>query len=282
MKVIRSPKEMQGYCGSVKRAGRTIGFVPTMGCLHDGHISLVRRSVNENDVTVVSIFVNPTQFSQGEDFGRYPRDFRRDEVLLKKAGADAVFYPTSRRMYPRPFGTYVNVNGLTDGLCGKTRRGHFKGVTTIVAKLFNITKPDVSYFGQKDAQQALAIKKMVEDLNMDVRVKVLPIVREPDGLAMSSRNAYLRENERLDAVILYKSLKEAKRLVGRGRRDPSGIRAAIKEMILSKKSATKVDYIEVVDSTTLKPVKRIKGTVLIALAVWFGKTRLIDNIIVKG
>ena len=267
---------MQDYSKRLKQQGKSIGLVPTMGYLHEGHLSLIRRSVKENDVTVASIFVNPAQFGPKEDFSRYPRDFRRDEGMLKAAGTDVIFYPNVNQMYPQPYYTYVDVEFLTGGLCGGSRPGHFRGVATVVTKLFNIVKPDVSYFGQKDAQQAAVISKMAEDLNMDLKIVEMPIVREKDGLAMSSRNTYLSPSERRDAAVLYKSLILAKKLIRNRERSPAVIIKRMKELINQKRSS-KIDYIEIVDTGTLRSVKKIEGEVLIALAVYIGKTRLIDN-----
>ncbi|MCM8781964.1 MAG: pantoate--beta-alanine ligase [Candidatus Omnitrophica bacterium] len=280
MKIIKSITLMQRYSKHLKARRKTIGFVPTMGYLHNGHMSLVRRSVKENDETIVSIFVNPLQFGPTEDFEKYPRDFKRDERMLKKAGADVVFYPTQNQMYRQPYYTYVNVQYLTDTLCGRSRPGHFKGVTTVVAKLFNIIRPDIAYFGQKDAQQAIVIKKMTEDLNMDIRIKVMPIIRESDGLAMSSRNIYLTPQERADAAVLHQALLLAKRMIKKGQRLPGKIITKMSELINQKKSS-RIDYIEIVNPKTLRPVKNICGEILIAMAVYIGKTRLIDNLKLK-
>ncbi len=277
MKIIRSIAEMQTEAEDLRRSGQTIGFVPTMGYLHEGHLSLLRIARQRADVTVMSIFVNPTQFGPNEDLERYPRDFERDERLAKEEGCDILFYPSVEEMYPKPYRTYVTVEEITQVLCGKSRPIHFRGVATIVAKLFNIVKPHFAVFGQKDAQQAIVIKQMVRDLNFDLEILTGPIVREPNGLAMSSRNVYLSADERRDALNLYKSLKEAKRLVETGERDALKIKNRI-EYILRQGKSAKIDYIEIVDVTNLKPVEKIQGEVLIALAVFVGKTRLIDNI----
>lgn len=281
MRVIRSIKQMLAYVKQVKRRGKTVGFVPTMGYLHEGHLSLARQARKDCDVVLMSIFVNPIQFGPKEDFEKYPRDLSRDRRLAESAGVDVIFYPLAEKMYPEDYLTYVDVEKMTTLLCGRSRPGHFRGVTTVVAKLFNILQPDIAYFGQKDAQQAIVIQKMVEDLNMPLKIKVMPIVRESDGLAMSSRNAYLNEKERRDATILYQALNRAKAKIQEGQRDVQRIVSLIRKMINSKKSA-KIDYIQVVDRKTLMPVKNIKGKVLIILAVWIGKTRLIDNIIAKA
>jgi len=280
MKTIESISRMSTYSKIVKKEGKSIGFVPTMGALHEGHLSLAKTARKHADVLVMSIFVNPIQFGPDEDLEKYPRAFKRDEELARSAGVDVVFSPSIKDMYPAGYATYVNVEGLTDTLCGAARPGHFRGVATIVTKLFHIVKPDIAYFGQKDAQQAILIKKMAEDLNLDIDIKVLPIVREKDGLAMSSRNTYLSPDERKDAAVLYQSLKKAEELMRSGERDAAKIIAAMTDLIKAKPNA-RVDYISIVDTKNLKDVTRISGEALIALAVFMGKTRLIDNIIIK-
>jgi pantoate--beta-alanine ligase len=264
----------------LKKEGKSIGFVPTMGYLHEGHLSLVKAAKKHTDVAVMSIFVNPLQFGPKEDFEKYPRDFKRDEQLASEAGVDVIFYPSVKDMYPEGYATFVNVERLTDGLCGASRPGHFRGVTTVVAKLFGIVKPDVTYFGQKDAQQAAVIRKMVQDLNMGIEVKVMPIVREKDGLAMSSRNTYLSEFERRDALTLYQSLKRAESLVADGEKDAGRIIKMMKEVI-GAKPAVKIEYISIVDAKELVELETVTKEALIAVAAHVGKTRLIDNIIVK-
>jgi pantoate--beta-alanine ligase len=280
MKTIENIQRMQTFIKMLKKEGRTIGFVPTMGYLHDGHISLMRAAKTHTDVVAASIFVNPLQFGPSEDFEKYPRDFARDEELAAKAGVDVIFYPRKEDMYPAGYSTYVEVAGMSQVLCGASRPGHFRGVTTVITKLFSIIRPDIAYFGQKDAQQAAIIKKMVEDLNMGIDIKVLPTVREADGLAMSSRNVYLSKTERRDAVVLYESLKKAEEMIRGGARDPKAIIKTIEEMIRASPTS-KIDYISIVDAKTLKDVKTIAGEVLVALAVFMGRTRLIDNITVK-
>jgi len=280
MRLICSIKKMYEFSKTAHLKGKTIGFVPTMGYLHEGHLSLIRKARKENDLVVVSIFVNPLQFGPKEDFKRYPRDLKRDMKMAKEAGADLIFYPDAKDMYPDGFKTYVNVEELSDKLCGKFRPGHFKGVATVVTKLFNIVSPDIAYFGQKDAQQAIIIKRMVKDLNIPIKIKVLPIVRERDGLAMSSRNTYLNEKERKDALVLYQALNLAKDLIKRGITDTDKIIKKMRQLIKKKKNA-KIDYIEIVEMDNLSPVKKVSGKCLIALAVWIGKTRLIDNIIIN-
>jgi len=280
MRVIRSIQEMARFSKENRLKRQTIGFVPTMGALHQGHLSLIRRCRKENDFTVVSIFVNPIQFGPKEDFRKYPRNLKQDAQACKKEGADIIFYPYPNRMYPSPYRTTIHVDSLSEVLCGQARPGHFRGVATVVTKLFNIINPDRAYFGQKDAQQAMLIKKMVEDLNVPVKIKIVPTVREKDGLAMSSRNAYLNAKERKDAPVLYKALSVARQLATRGESDASKIIKSIKNIIQKKKRA-KIDYISVVDLQNLKPLNKIKDNTLIALAVWLGPTRLIDNTIVK-
>lgn len=280
MRVIRSIKQMANYARDVKLQGKSIGFVPTMGYLHEGHLSLMRRARRDTDVVVMSIFVNPIQFGPKEDFRRYPRDLKRDKRLAEGVGVDVIFYPFVEEIYPKDYLTYVNVERITEVLCGASRPAHFRGVTTVVNKLFNIVQPDIAYFGQKDAQQAIVIKKMVEDLNMPTRIKILPIVREPDGLAMSSRNTYLNSQQRKDVLVLYRSLLRAKKMIKEGERDSNKIIRKMREMI-KKLPYSKNDYISTVDAKNLKPLKKLSGKVLIALAVGIGKTRLIDNIIVK-
>lgn len=280
MKIIRSPETAYNYICSLKRKGRRIGFVPTMGYLHEGHLSLMRRARRENDIVVISIFINPIQFGQREDYNRYPRDFSRDKSLLKKEGVDVIFYPDIKGMYAFNYSTYVNVDKISENLCGRFRPGHFRGVATIVTKLFNIIPADNAYFGQKDAQQAFIIKRMVRDLNIPVKVKILPTVREKNGLAMSSRNTYLNERERREATVLFKSLLLAKDLIKKGERKANKIIRRMKDLIKSESSAM-VEYISIVDTEELNDLRILKGKVLIAIAAHFGKTRLIDNIILR-
>lgn len=280
MEVISKIDEMQGYANGLRLQGKRIGFVPTMGYLHEGHLSLVRRAREISDVVVVSVFVNPTQFGPGEDYGEYPRDLERDKRLAQENGCDVLFVPTVEGMYPDGYSTYVEVGGVTAGLCGASRPGHFRGVTTVVTKLFNIVRPHVAIFGQKDAQQAVVIKRMVANLNQDVQIAVLPIVREPDGLAMSSRNTYLSPEEREDALVLYQALQRAEEMVASGERNGQKIVDGMRRMISSKKSA-RIDYVAIVDAQNLNPVETLSGKVLVALAVWIGRTRLIDNTILR-
>jgi pantoate--beta-alanine ligase len=281
MRIIRSITEMQRISGALRRQGKTIGFVPTMGALHEGHLSLIRRSRKDNLITVVSIFVNPLQFGPHEDFESYPRPLKTDILLCKKEKVDFIFYPEARQMYPQGFLTTVEVAELGNTLCGAFRPGHFRGVTTIVLKLFNIVGPDIAYFGQKDAQQAIIIRRMAKDLNLALKIKVMPIIRGKDGLALSSRNIYLSPEQRLDSGILWKSLCSARDLVKKGEDDPRKIIQKLKGLINSRKSA-RLEYAAIVDMDNLKPVARIQGECLAALATRFGKTRLIDNVKLKG
>ncbi len=259
------------------RGSGELGFVPTMGALHEGHASLVRRSAAENARTLVSIFVNPTQFGPNEDLAKYPRTLEADLKLCEQSGADAVFTPTKEMMYPPGFCSWVTVEGLGDRLCGASRPGHFKGVTTVVAKLFHIVGPTRAYFGQKDAQQALILRRMVRDLDMPLELIVCPIVREPDGLAMSSRNRYLSEDERRRAVGLSKALFEAQRMFDAGTRTAAVLRGQL--ITTLEEYVDKLDYAELVDADSLQPVTEITGPTLVAVAAWVGGTRLIDNVI---
>jgi pantoate--beta-alanine ligase len=255
-----------------------VGFVPTMGYLHAGHMSLVRQARAENKTVIVSIYVNPTQFGPKEDLSKYPRDLARDLVMLEKEGTDVVFFPADKEMYPAGYDTWVTVDNLTKPLEGDSRPTHFRGVTTIVAKLFNIVRPTNAYFGQKDAQQALVIKKMAKDLNMNLKVVVCPTIRELDGLAMSSRNVYLNPEQRKAAPVLYQSLLQAKDLFAIGERDSAVILEQMTATI-QKEPLAKIDYVSIADSETLAELKKIKKSALVSMAVRFGNTRLIDNII---
>jgi len=275
VKVVRTIADMK----KLRRQCRgSVGLVPTMGYLHEGHLELARRAKSENPVAVATIFVNPTQFGPGEDFKSYPRDLDRDCALLEKVKTDIVFVPSDKEMYPDGYDTWVEVRGITSKLEGKSRPTHFQGVTTVCNKLFNIIEPDSAYFGQKDAQQAIVIQRMVSDLNMNLTVVVCPTVRESDGLAMSSRNTYLTAEERPSAVVLYKSLCLAKDMYAKGERDAAAIKKAMNELI-SGVPAAKIDYISIADTGTLDEVDTIRGRVLVSLAVRLGKPRLIDNII---
>lgn len=273
METLQSIEAVRAWRGSGE-----LGFVPTMGALHEGHASLVRRSAAENARTLVSIFVNPTQFGPNEDLAKYPRTLEADLKLCEQAGADAVFTPTKEMMYPPGFCSWVTVEGLGDRLCGASRPGHFKGVTTVVSKLFHIVEPTRAYFGQKDAQQALILRRMVRDLDMPLELIVCPIVREPDGLAMSSRNRYLSEDERRRAVGLSKALFQAQRMFQAGTTAAAVLRGQL--IITLEEYVDKLDYAELVDADSLQPVTEITGPTLIAVAAWVGGTRLIDNVIV--
>jgi len=256
----------------------SVGLVPTMGYLHEGHLELVRQAKSENRAAVATIFVNPTQFGPSEDFKSYPRDLDRDLALLEKVKTDIVFVPSDKEMYAEGYNTWVEVRGITARLEGKSRPTHFQGVTTVCNKLFQIIEPDRAYFGQKDAQQAIVIQRMVSDLNMNLEIVVCPTVRESDGLAMSSRNTYLTKEDRVSAVVLYKSLCLAKDMYEKGERDAAAIKKAMNSQI-SGVAAAKLDYISIADTGTLDEVEKIRGRVLVSLAVRLGKPRLIDNII---
>ncbi len=279
MKIVRSIREIKSELIRCRNKGRAVGFVPTMGYLHEGHLSLIRKAREDNDVVVVSIFVNPAQFGANEDYAEYPRDLRRDARLCKKAGVDYIFYPPVKSMYPKGYSTFVSVEGLTKNLCGRFRPGHFRGVTTVVTKLFNIVRPNTAYFGQKDAQQSIVIKRMAEDLDMDIQIEVMPTVRERDGLAMSSRNSYLSSDERRRSATIYRALQLAKDLIKLNDKDARGIIREMRRMLAPV--ATKIDYVSIVEPHTLKGVKVITGEVLVAVAVWMGETRLIDNILTR-
>jgi len=280
MEQLTKISEIRGILETIRKQGKTIGFVPTMGYLHEGHLSLMRESLKKADYTVVSIFVNPTQFGPEEDFNRYPRDLSRDAQILEKEGVNILFVPQTIEMYPEGYKTFVEVKDLQNLLCGESRPGHFRGVCTVILKLFNIIQPNMCFFGQKDAQQAVIIKKMVHDLNLDISIEVLPIIREHDGLAMSSRNSYLNPEQRKATLILYKSLKEAEKMIVKGERSAGNIIERMCKIINSEPKA-RINYVEIVDLENLNPVIEIKNEVLIALAVFIGSVRLIDNIIVN-
>jgi len=276
MKVFRRIDEMRSAVSGIKSRGMSIGFVATMGYLHEGHLSLVRGSLRKADVTVVSIFVNPAQFGPTEDFKEYPRDLNRDSEVLEREGVDYLFVPEADEIYPQGYKTFVEVHDLQDKLCGRSRPGHFRGVCTVVLKLFNIINPDISFFGQKDYQQAVILKRMVKELNLEVKIEVLPLIREKDGLALSSRNKYLTQEQRKAALVLSKSLKEAKSMVEKGQRDSAAIIKEMKE-IIGREPLVKIDYVEIVDIDNLDPVARIEKETLAAVAVFIGEIRLIDN-----
>lgn len=280
MKTFKKPYQLTKEIKNLHKKGKTIGFVPTMGSLHDGHISLIKKARKETDIVVLSIFVNPTQFGPKEDYKKYPRNFSRDSKIAKKEGVDIIFAPEVIYMYTKDHSTYTEETELSKILEGAVRPGHFKGVATVVLKLFNIIQPDISYFGQKDYQQAVIIKRMVKDLNLDTKIKVLPTVREKDGLAKSSRNSYLNKAERKAATILYKSLTEAKKQIRSGLTDAEKVKKKIKNM-LDKGPLAEIDYVEIRKPSNLEPIKKITDKVVILLAVRIGKVRLIDNVIVK-
>src|SRR3989339_746288 len=276
MKIITTIKNIKTEINKARRKKLTVGFVPTMGALHQGHLTLMQQAKKENDLVIISIFVNPLQFGPKEDFKRYPRNLKDDAGLARAAGVDIIFAPATEEMYHNTL-TFVDMPKITDKLCGKSRPGHFRGVLTVVTKLFNIIRPDSAYFGQKDFQQALIIKKMTQDLNLNLKIKTLPTVREPDGLAMSSRNKYLDVTQRSYANRLYQSLLKAKELILSGEK---GCNKIIKAMsnIIKTIPGNRIDYVEITNPETLESVKQIKNRpVLIALAVYAGKTRLIDN-----
>ena len=278
MKVVGTIKEVRELVKEWKQNGETVGFVPTMGYLHEGHGSLITKARENNDKVVVSIFVNPMQFGPTEDLDSYPRDLEKDSKFCESLGADLIFHPEPEEMYHEDFSSYVDMSVLTEELCGLSRPVHFRGVCTVVTKLFNIVQPDNAYFGQKDAQQLAIIKHMVQDLNMDINVVGCPIVREEDGLAKSSRNTYLSTEERKAALILSKTVKLAKELIDAGEKDADVVVAKMKENIETEPMA-KTDYVKAVNGLTMQQQKEIKAPMLIAMAVYIGKTRLIDNMI---
>ena len=280
MEITGKISEVREQVKEWRRQGLSVGLVPTMGYLHEGHKSLITRAVAENDRVVVSVFVNPMQFGPTEDLESYPRDMDRDAALCEEAGASLIFHPEPSEMYHEDFSSFVDMNTLTGGLCGKTRPIHFRGVCTVVSKLFNILVPDRAYFGQKDAQQLAVIRHMVSDLNFGIEIVGCPIIREEDGLAKSSRNTYLNEEERKAALILNKALTEGRKLVESGEKDADAVRRVITDKINTEPLA-KIDYVEVVDWNTLETVEKIDGPILAAIAVYIGKTRLIDNFIVE-
>ena len=280
MEIVKTVGEIRDIVKAWRREGLTVGLVPTMGYLHEGHQSLIARSAAQNDRTVVSVFVNPIQFGPNEDLEAYPRDIERDKAAVVAAGGDVIFHPEPEEMYPPHFTSFVDTTETTELLCGAVRPVHFRGVCTVVSKLFNIVQPDRAYFGQKDAQQLATIKRFVRDLNFDIEIVPCPIVREEDGLAKSSRNTYLNPQERKAALILSKSLTIGRQLVEAGERDANVVATAIRQHLETEPLA-KVDYVEVVNFETVQRVNRIAGETLVAIAVYIGKTRLIDNFIVN-
>jgi len=279
MQVITSIKSLKQEIK--KNKNKKIGFVPTMGALHDGHLSLIQKCRRENDISILSIFINPTQFGPDEDYTNYPREEKKDKILAQKEKIDIIFYPSKEMMYPSDYLTFVNVEKTTNALCGKSRPEHFRGVTTIVCKLLNLVEPDTIYLGQKDFQQAAVISKMIEDLNFNVSVKICPTVREKDGLALSSRNKYLSQKQRQEAPIIYQTLKEAKKKILSGDTRVDVLKNFIYSNITTKSSAN-VEYVECVDPKSMESIKNLKdGKATIAVALRFKKTRLIDNIIIN-
>ncbi len=280
MRLIKSEKTVNSISRGLIKSGKRIGFVPTMGALHEGHISLIKKARSENDMVVVSIFINPKQFCQNEDYNKYPKNIAGDKVKAEAAGCDILFCPDKSSLYKKDFSTYVEVQGLSEGLCGASRPGHFKGVATICIKLFNIVLPYKAYFGQKDYQQALIIKKMAEDLNLNLDIQILPVVREPSGIAMSSRNARLNFQQKQKAGLIYKSLICAKEMIYSGERDAPVITGHMRKVLSTP--GISIDYVSIADPASLKPLKKINNNALIAVAIKIGGTRLIDNILVKA
>jgi len=281
MEIIRIPRIMQDTAKGYSLRGKSTGFVPTMGALHEGHLSLVRRARQENDISVVSIFVNPIQFGPSEDFQKYPRDIEGDAEKLRREGVNILFMPDIAAMYPKGFVTHVEVGEISEKLCGAFRPGHFRGVATVVAKLFNIVKPVRAYFGQKDFQQTVVISKMVKDLAMDIDVVTCPTIRERDGLAMSSRNAYLNEGHREASTVIYRCLREASDLIKSGIIDIQAVKRAMQEGLLRESAVSGIDYAGIYDPETLNEPSEIKEAMLLAVAVRIGDTRLIDNIFIN-
>jgi pantoate--beta-alanine ligase len=281
LKICTTIEEMRDASRAARRAGKRVGFVPTMGALHEGHLSLVRAARASCDVVAASIFVNPTQFGPTEDLAKYPRTFERDRELFEREGVDMLFAPSIEEMYPAGAVTWVTVEELSNRLDGRSRPGHFRGVTTVVAKLFHIVEPDAAFFGQKDAAQVAIVRRMVRDLNLPVEVAVCPIVREPDGLAMSSRNAYLDSQQRKHALALHRSLMRVQQLADAGERNPAALASAGREEI-SRESSVRLDYFEVVSPETLEVVADTSKGALVAVAAYVGNTRLIDNILLRG
>ncbi|MGA9110544.1 MAG: pantoate--beta-alanine ligase [Smithella sp.] len=276
MRIINSIKQMQSFSKSLRMDGKKIAFVPTMGYFHEGHLSLMKEAKKMADCLVVSIYVNPTQFGPKEDFSKYPRDLDRDLKMAESVNVDVIFYPPDKEMYPANYQTYVDVEKVTQNLCGMSRPRHFRGVATVCNKLFNIVKPDFAIFGKKDFQQFVTIKRMVDDLNIDIQIVGSPTVRESDGLAMSSRNKYLNKDERKSALTLFKALKLAQKLYSNGEKKSSVIITEV-EKLIKRASFTAIDYIKICDTRTLKDADKIKNQSVIALAVKVGNTRLIDN-----
>ncbi|MBP1764396.1 MAG: Pantothenate synthetase [Firmicutes bacterium] len=281
IKIIKTVTDMRVFVQEARQAGKTIGLVPTMGALHEGHLTLMQEAKSACNIVVASIFVNPTQFGPNEDFAAYPRKFENDCLLAEGVGVDAIFHPQPAEMYPPGFATYVNVTGITDKLCGLSRPGHFQGVATVVTKLFNIVTPDIAFFGQKDAQQCLVIQRMVADLNMNLKINMVPTVRDANGLALSSRNAYLAPEEARAALVLSQSMQIAAQAVKKGERDIAVLRELVCNTIQAEPRA-EIDYVEIYQYPDLQTTGTLTDKALLALAVRFGKTRLIDNIILSA
>lgn len=280
MQIINDIKDLKNIIKKWKNQGLSIGYVPTMGYLHEGHLSLIKKA-SKNDKIIVSIFINPMQFGVNEDLATYPRDLERDAKLCENEGVAVLFTPSVEQMYPKGFNSYVDMNSLTDKLCGAKREGHFRGVCTILMKFFHLITPDVAYFGQKDAQQCAVVKHMVEDLNLDLEIEICPIIREKDGLAKSSRNVYLNEAERKAALVLSRAIFLGENLIKKGEKDSKVVLKAMREE-LEKESLARIDYIELVHPLTMQNLERIEDSALGALAVYIGKTRLIDNFLVQS
>jgi len=281
MKISPTIEETRAACRAARRAAKRIGLVPTMGALHEGHLSLVRQAKADSDFVVVSLFVNPLQFGPREDLSKYPRTFERDRDLLNQAGVDLLFAPSDAEMYPNGAVTFVNVEALSDRLDGASRPGHFRGVTTVVAKLFHIVEPDVAFFGQKDAAQVAILKRMVRDLNLPIEIVVCPIVREPDGLAMSSRNTYLDSQQRKQALVLSRALRQVQELFQNGERSADHLVAASRS-VFAQEPAVRLDYFSVVNPESLEPIAHVTREALVAVAAYVGTTRLIDNVVLKA
>ena len=281
MQVATTIAEIRARVGQARAAGKTVGFVPTMGALHAGHVSLIQAAAERCGFVVVSLFVNPTQFGPGEDFEKYPRPFDQDLAICEEHGVDAVFAPSRTEMYPRDNLTWVTVEKVSKPLCGRSRPGHFRGVATVCAKLFNVVGADMAFFGQKDAQQVAVIQRMVADLNMPLEIVVCPTVREPDGLALSSRNQYLGPQERIDATVIYRSLQRSAELIRQGETDAARIADQMRD-VLRQAPALRVEYVNIVDAESLDDLRQVKGKVLVAVAGRLGSTRLIDNIVVDA
>jgi pantoate--beta-alanine ligase len=281
MRIIETVEQMRAACREMKRSGKRLGFVPTMGALHAGHMSLVRAARQQCQAVAVSIFVNPTQFGPNEDFSKYPRTFERDRQMLEAEKVDLIFAPSVEEMYPPAAKTFVQVEEMSKKLCGRSRPGHFRGVTTVVNKLFNVIQPDLAFFGQKDAAQCAILKRMVSDLNIDVQIIVCPIVREADGLAMSSRNAYLSPEDRKKALILRRALMRVQFLADKGEHSSDTLIAAAKE-VFGEEPSVRLDYVEIVDSDSLEALADISRGALVAVAAFVGNTRLIDDLVLTG